>query len=283
MLHFPDALLDAWLDEDSPYGDLTTEWLAFGSRQARLEVVVRGATVCACSEEAAKLAARCGGHVTLCATSGSVLDDGAVLLSAEGEARGLFRAWKPVQNLLEYACGIATHTRDVVDVAYAAHPGIQVLATRKNPPGLKKLVVKAVLAGGAQMHRLGTSETFLAFPQHMRFCGGAAGLAKVLPNLRKALIEKPLAVEVADLNEARLMAEAGARLLQFDKQPASQLARWAARLRAEYPHLRLLAAGGIRLGNVAEYAISGVDGLVLSSLYQAPPADLGVRLYPIDE
>lgn len=282
MLHFPDALLDAWIDEDSPYGDLTTKWLGLDDRHTRMEIVVRGTTVCACSEEAAKLVERCGGQVAACAVSGSVLETGAVLLSAEGEACGLFRAWKPVQNLLEYACGIATHTREVVEAARAMHPGVQVLSTRKHPPGLKKLVVKSVLAGGAQMHRLGTSETFLAFPQHMNFCGGVDGLAALLPGLRESLIEKLVAVEVADLDEARIMAEAGVDLVQFDKQPAKVLVHWVTQLRAEYPHLRLLAAGGIRLSNVAEYAATGIDGLVLSSLYQAPPADLGVRLYPVD-
>ena len=283
MMHFPDALLDAWLDEDSPYGDLTTECLRLGDQPARLEAHVRGATVCACTEEAGRLVERCDGRVALCAVSGTALDDGKILLRAEGPARGLFRAWKPVQNLLEYACGIASHTRTVLNVARAARPHVQLLATRKSPPGMKKIVVKAITAGGAQMHRLGTSETFLAFPQHMAFCGGAEGLSGLLPGLRDSLVEKSLAAEVGDLGQALLVAKAGANLLQFDKQPAAVLARWVAQLRGEYPHLRLLAAGGIRLDNVAEYAATGVDGLVLSSLYQAPPADIGIRLCPADD
>jgi len=51
-------------------------------------------------------------------------------------------------------------------------------------------------------------------------------------------------------------------------------------IRTCWPRVRLLAAGGIGTGNIADYAATGVDGLVLSSVYRAEPADIGVRLAP---
>jgi molybdenum transport protein len=49
-------------------------------------------------------------------------------------------------------------------------------------------------------------------------------------------------------------------------------------LKTAFPALKVLMAGGIRRDNVEAYAASGVDGIVLSSLYHAKPADLGVRI-----
>jgi molybdenum transport protein len=56
---------------------------------------------------------------------------------------------------------------------------------------------------------------------------------------------------------------------------------WCEQIKGRYPPIAVLAAGGIRPDNVENYALSGVDGLVLSSVYHAPPADLEVRIVAI--
>ena len=96
---------------------------------------------------------------------------GTVFLEGRGPAAGIHLAWKVSQTLVEYASGIATRTRRIVEAARAEAPDIAVACTRKNFPGTKEISVKAVLAGGAQMHRLGLSETLLVFPEHATFLG----------------------------------------------------------------------------------------------------------------
>jgi molybdenum transport protein len=93
-------------------------------------------------------------------------------------------------------------------------------------------------------------------------------------------VEKSLVVEVKDADQARLAARAGVDVLQFDKFSPAELRERVAEIHACCPRVRLLAAGGIGLGNIADYA-TGVDGLVLSSIYRAEPADIGVRLAPL--
>ena len=73
-------------------------------------------------------------------------------------------------------------------------------------------------------------------------------------------------------------AQAGADVVQFDKVTPEQLARIVPELRAVYPDIPLLAAGGIHGGNAAAYAASGVNALVTSSLHHAKPADIGVKI-----
>ena len=49
-------------------------------------------------------------------------------------------------------------------------------------------------------------------------------------------------------------------------------------LKAINPHVMLIAAGGVNLGNAAEYAATGVDGLATTCLHFAKPLDMSVRM-----
>ncbi|TEA80285.1 ModD protein [Allopusillimonas ginsengisoli] len=278
-LFFETSMLDAWLEEDVGFFDLTSTLLDVGNRPARISWVARQPMTLACTEEVARMVRQRGGSVSLCLPSGQRVEPGTVAVVAQGDAQPLLDCWKVGQNLLEYACGVATRTRTMVDAAARANPGVGILTTRKHPPGLRRVVQKAALAGGAFPHRLGLSETVLVFPQHRALMpGGWAELRKALDVHRPHLVEKKIVIEADTYEDACEAARCGADVIQFDKVEPAQLAQWCPLLRAEWPSLGLLAAGGIRQHNVAEYAASGVDALVTSSLYFGPPADVGVNV-----
>ncbi|MGO2132537.1 MAG: ModD protein [Halomonas sp.] len=214
---FTQADIDAWITEDAPLIDLTSHALGLDEQPSRRTIVTRADTVAACTEEATRVIEQCGGKLINRVDSGTLASAGSTLLDAEGPAQALLRAWKVAQNLLEYACGVATATRQLVTKVRNESTHCTVLTTRKHPPGLKRLGLKATLAGGAEA-------------------------------------------------------------IQFDKASPEQLTIWCHQLRSKHPVLTLLEAGGIHAGNAQAYARSGVDALVTSSLYQAPPADLGVQL-----
>lgn len=275
---FDHATIDAWIAEDAPLVDLTTHLLAVGGQQARMNLSIRNASVAACTEEAARIVQHCGGQVEHFLPSGTPVAADDVLLAATGPAADLLRAWKVAQNLLEYACGVAGATARMVQAVQAAAPGVAVLTTRKHAPGLRRIALKATLSGGAFPHRLGVGETVLVFPQHRALLGGWDALAGRLAAVAHALAEKKCVIEAHSLDEALHAAAAGADVVQFDKATPEALRAWCPPLRERHPHLRLLAAGGIHAGNAADYATSGVDALVTSSLHHAPPADVGVRV-----
>lgn len=278
---FDHATIDAWIAEDAPLVDLTTHLLAVGDGQARMRFTVRGEAVAACTEEAARIVHHCGGRVETLLPSGTHVAAGDVLLAATGDAAGLLRAWKVAQNLLEYACGVAGATARMVRAVQAAAPGVAVLTTRKHAPGLRRIALKATLSGGAFPHRLGVGETVLVFPQHRALLSGWEALAKRLAAAAPALTEKKCVVEAHTLEEALSAVAAGADAVQFDKAAPEDLRAWCPRLRALYPRVQLLAAGGIHAGNAVQYATSGVHALVTSSLHYASPADVGVAMQPL--
>lgn len=275
---FTQADIDAWITEDAPLIDLTSHALGLDNQASRLTIVTRADIVAACTEEAARVVERCGGSLINRVSSGTHVSAGKPLLDAEGPAHALLRAWKVAQNLLEYACGVATATHHLVASVRSESANCAVLTTRKHPPGLKRLGLKATLAGGAMPHRLGLGETLLVFPQHRALLDDWATLGKRITAMGNGLCEKKLVIEAETLEQAHAAIAVGAEAIQFDKASPEQLVSWCHQLRLEHPTLTLLAAGGIHAGNAPAYARSGVDALVTSSLYQAPAADLGVQL-----
>lgn len=267
-----DHQLQALLQEDAPYGDLTTHTLGLGAQAASLTFRARQPmTVCA-TEEACRLFELTGASAVRVAASGTALEAGSLLLQAHGTAASLHHAWKAAQTLVEWASGLATATAAIV----AAANGVAVACTRKNVPGTKALSAKAVRAGGGMLHRLGLSETVLIFAEHRLFLNEPPH--QTLQRLRRAQPEKKLAVEVADVAEALLWAQAGADVLQLEKFTPEALA--ACRVALDSSGLKasplLAAAGGIHAGNAAAYVAAGADVLVTSSPYWAPPRDVQV-------
>ncbi|MCX5590465.1 ModD protein [Alcaligenes endophyticus] len=275
---FEQNLIDSWINEDAPLLDLTSQVMGLHHQASQMTFIARGNYIVAGSEEVMRVITNCQGQVTDYLPSGTSCHAGQAILHCTGPAHALLRAWKVSQNIFEFACGIATQTHALVTTVKHHNSKAAVLTTRKHAPGLRKLALKATLAGGAMPHRLGLSETVLIFPQHRALLGDWQNIQAALQARQGELAEKTVVIEVETLEQAKQAIQAGADALQFDKVPAAQLTEWVSQLRPLHPHLRFLAAGGIRLDNAVAYACSGVDALVTSSLYYAPPADIGVRI-----
>jgi molybdenum transport protein len=67
-------------------------------------------------------------------------------------------------------------------------------------------------------------------------------------------------------------------VVQVDKMPVENLAVLADTIHREFHGVKLSAAGGITAENAAVYAGTGVDILVLSSVYFGKPADIQVTI-----
>lgn len=270
------ADLERLLDDDVPYGDLTTEALGIGGLAGVMEFTARDPMVLALAEDAAALLRLSGCEVELIATSGDRLTACAPILRAQGSASSLLRGWKVAQTLIEIWSGVATATREIVEAARAVSPGIAIACTRKNTPGTKRFAVAAVKAGGAVMHRLGLSETILVFAEHRAFLDEP--LAATVARLRRAAPEKKLITEVSSIDAALAAAEAGFDVLQLEKFAPPDVAAFVTQL-ATTPHRPIIAAaGGVNAGNAAAYAQAGADVLVTSAPYMAKPRDVQVRI-----
>ncbi|MDD3580514.1 MAG: ModD protein [Desulfobacca sp.] len=280
MFYLSDSMIDNLVKEDVPYLDLTTLLLGIGDRPGKIAFATREPTLICGTEEVQKILEKSGAEVLQFTPSGSFLPPGTTFLEAQGTAAGIHTAWKVSQNLLEYASGIATRTKLLVDRARQVHPPIQILTTRKHFPGTKELSIKAIVMGGAWPHRLGLSETILFFRQHLAFIGGIDQLGQRLAQLKARAPEKRIVVEAETYEEAVSLAKSGVEIIQLDKFKIEETSLIVKAIRKINPEIKIAAAGGVNVDNVAAVAATGVDMIVLSSVYFGKPADIRVDILP---
>jgi molybdenum transport protein len=280
-MYISEELIDRFIKEDVPYIDLTTLALGINGQKGRIQFFSRESAVACGMEEVVKILNGLNIDVIKTCSSGSIIEKDQIFLEGEGNSEDLHMAWKVSQNILEYSSGIATKTKKLVEKVSRVNPNVQVTATRKVIPGTKELSVKAVIAGGGFPHRLGLSETILIFKQHLNFLGGVEGLIKILKNVKARACEKKIIVEVENLNQAVQLCRNGIDGIQFDKISWNELKSHVHIIRDIDPSITILAAGGINESNIVEYAKTGVDAIVTSSMYYAGPIDIGCRIVPI--
>lgn len=279
MIYFTTAEIEQWLLEDAPYHDETTRALGITDQKGWLEVRAREEASILCgTEELVRMAALVGLTVVESQPSGYCAHKGERVMRLTGTAGALHQWWKVAVVLLSHLSGVASATRRVVDAICAVNPQIHLATTRKVPPGQRKLMVKAVLTGGGVIHRLGLSESVLVFAQHRAFLPADWPLTAVVNRLRQASTEKRIMLEAETESEALALATAGADVVQCDKLSPATLKRLVPALKAINPSIVVSAAGGITPSNAAEFAATGVDLLITSSVYHAPPVDFGVTM-----
>lgn len=281
MIYFTDAEIDQLINEDIPYYDLTSLSVKLGSKVARISFATRQSTVICGTEEVLRIFEKFKIKPTLISLSGEHIEGGFKFLEGEGLANNVHAVWRTAGNLLEFASGVATHTKSLIETAHKANPDIAVVTTRKSLPFTKKLAVKAVRTGGGNIHRLGLSDSILIFDNHIKFLGGIGQLILKLPEIRHRAAGKSITVEVSNESDALSMARTSINALQLDHFTPKQIKKLIPEIRKENPTLKLIAAGNIDITNIADFAVTGVDTIVASSPYYGHPADFTILIEPV--
>lgn len=285
-MRFSNARIDAFIEEDVPYIDLTCEVLGIRNQPGEMEYFTRESCVLAGTDIARRIMRNFDCEVLAFSEDGQLVSAGQTFFTVRGAAADLHAAWKVCLNVFDHLSAVATKTRSMVDEVHAVNPECEVLTTRKSMPGAKDLLTCAVMAGGAFPHRLGLSETVLVFEQHLSFFGGFNRFVEELPRIKARCVEKKLFVE-ADAQRAIALARAssdghGVDGIQLDKVPVSELAELVRRIREIDPRITIIAAGGINPQNAGAYAACGVDGLATTAPFTAKPVDMSVRMKPLE-
>ncbi len=286
-MRFSNARIDAFIEEDVPYIDLTSEVLDIRNQPGEMEYFTRESCVLAGTDIARRIMRNLGCEVLASSEDGQLVSAGQTFFTVRGAAADLHAAWKVCLNVFDHLSAVATKTRSMVDAVHAVNPECEVLTTRKSMPGAKDLLTCAVMAGGAFPHRLGLSETVLVFEQHLAFFGGFNRFVEEMPRIKARCVEKKLFVE-ADAQRALALARAssdghGVDGIQLDKVPVSELAELVRRIREIDPRITIIAAGGINPQNAGAYAACGVDGLATTAPFTAKPVDMSVRMRPLEQ
>jgi molybdenum transport protein len=277
-----EADIDRLLEEDAYFGDLTMRALAIGEKPGRMIFTARCDLVLCGSDEASRLLSRLGASILFAAKPGTSIGKGALLLEAEGTAAALHAGWKTAQTLMEWASGVATLTREIVTAARLVAPRIAIVSTRKSVPFTRQLSLKAIIAGGAECHRLGLFDTIMLFDEHRPFLTKLKELKAIIARLKEYAPERAIMVEVTSEADAFGAAEAMADVIQLEKFAPDMVARVVQGIKKRVDGRPVIAAaGGINAQNAGDYAKAGADTLVTSAPFYAKPVDIQVRISPL--
>jgi nicotinate-nucleotide pyrophosphorylase (carboxylating) len=275
----PERIAAVALAEDGET-DITTVLTVPAGVGGEGRIEYRSGGVVAGAGYADAVARACDCRIEWRAPEGRMVAANAVIGVVQGPLGRILRAERPMLNLLQRACGIATVTRAYVDAV--ADTRCRILHTRKTAPGLRALDVAAVLAGGGAPHRFDLSHEVLVKDNHwqaLRMEGNT--LAAALAEGRQRGVAA-LQVEVETEGQLEEACAAGATRLLVDNQPPATVRAWAQRARELVPGIEIEATGGIALGNVREYAEAGADFVSIGALtHSVVAADIGLEIAPL--
>lgn len=271
-----DRTVRAALDEDAPWGDLTSEYLIPEGAVATAELVAREPGVFSGGAVFAAAFALTDPRVAVDVqvADGTPFAAGDVLATVTGPARALLTAERIGLNFTQRMSGIATLTARYV--AAVAGTGARIADTRKTTPGLRAFERHAVRSGGGRNHRFSLSDAVMAKDNHLALL--TRGGASVTEALREARTRLPhtahLEVEVDRLDQIEPVLAAGVDTIMLDNFSLEDLAAGVAQVAGRAV---VEASGGVSLDTVAAIAATGVDVISVGALtHSARALDLGL-------
>jgi nicotinate-nucleotide pyrophosphorylase (carboxylating) len=271
-----EEVVQSALNEDAPWGDVTSEHLIPATATATAELAARepgvfsGADVFA----AAFLLTDPSLDVQLFLEDGDSFVAGQELGVVTGSARSVLTAERIGLNFVQRMSGIATLTAKYVEAV--AGTKARIVDTRKTTPGLRAFERHAVVSGGGRNHRFSLSDAVMAKDNHLAIL--TAGGKDLTTELRRVKNELPhtmkLEVEVDRLDQIPPVLAAGVDIIMLDNFNLDDLRAGVALIDGKAV---VEASGGVNLDTVAAIAATGVDVISVGALtHSARALDLGL-------
>jgi nicotinate-nucleotide pyrophosphorylase (carboxylating) len=269
-------VVGAALEEDAPWGDLTSSALLPADATATADLVARepgvfsGGDAFTAAFALTDPALRIDVHVG----DGDEFSAGDVLASVSGSARSILTAERIALNFTQRMSGIASSTASYVRAV--ASTRARIADTRKTTPGLRAFERHAVVSGGGHNHRYSLSDAVMAKDNHLAVLQRSG--ADLATALREALSRLPhtthIVVEVDRLDQIAAVLDGGAHTVLLDNFSLEQLRAGVAAIGGR---AQVEASGGVSLDTVADIAATGVDVISVGALtHSARALDLGL-------
>ena len=269
-------IVGAALEEDAPWGDLTSATLlpvdaiATADLTAREHGVFSGGDVFSAAFSLTDPTLTIDLHVG----EGDEFGPGDVLASVSGSARSILTAERVALNFTQRMSGIATLTAQYVKAVEGT--GARIADTRKTTPGLRAFERHAVVSGGGSNHRYSLSDAVMAKDNHLAVLQRTG--ADLATALREALSRLPhtahVVVEVDRLDQIEAVLAGGAHTVLLDNFSLEDLRAGVALIG---DRATVEASGGVNLDTVRGIAETGVDVISVGALtHSARALDLGL-------
>lgn len=266
-----ERIIGAALDEDAPWGDITSEALVPAQATAKAQLAARepgtfsGVQLLETTFRLVDSSLSVDVHIH----DGETFDKGQALATIAGSARSILRAERIALNFVQRLSGIATQTASFV----AAAGNARIADTRKTTPGLRLLERQAVRDGGGYNHRSSLSDAILVKDNHLASVG--ADITGALKAIRaKVPHTTHIEVEVDRIDQIETVLAAGVDTIMLDNFTLDELREG---VKIVDGRALIEASGGVTLERIPEIAATGVDIISVGALTHSVRAlDLGL-------
>ena len=195
----------------------------------------------------------------------------SLLCELRGPARAMLTGERTALNFLQTLSGVATTTARYASVLEGSNT--KLLDTRKTLPGLRTALKYAVVCGGGSNHRVGLYDAYLIKENHIMACGSIAAAVSAARTLH---LDKPVEVEVENLDEYQEALAAGADIIMLDNFSYEDIHK-AVKMRSK--NVRLEVSGNITLEHLEKLVTTGIDYISSGALTKHVQAiDLSLRI-----
>lgn len=261
------------LEEDMPYGDVTTDNLISDGDFTEAKFIAKADGVIAGMPVAARVFTLIDGRTEfeILKSDGESAKKGDIIAVLHGPTAAVLKGERTALNLLQRMSGIATRTRTFVDLVQGYD--VSVADTRKTTPGLRYLEKYAVRCGGGRNHRYSLSDAVMLKDNHIAAGGG------ILSAVRKVRAQIPhtvkIEVEVENMDMVREAVEAGADIIMLDNMNEQKMAEAVAYI----AHRALVeASGDVTEERIRAIAETGVDIISIGRITHSVKAmDISLR------
>ena len=268
-----DAVIRAALEEDMPFGDVSTMAVMPEPRPGRVQLickqdgVVAGLSVFERTFQLIDPAAR----VERLVEDGAAVTCGQHLATVHADVRALLEAERVALNYLQRTSGVATYTARIARVLEGT--GTRLVCTRKTTPGMRLFEREAVRLGGGSLHRYGLSDGVLLKDNHI---DAAGGVAKAVAAARAyAPFVRKIEVEVETIEQVKEAVAAGADIIMLDNMDLDAM-REAIRVIDGAAEVEV--SGNVTMERAARLADLGVDYVSSGAItHSAPILDLSLK------
>lgn len=239
--HIEQLLLLA-LEEDCPFGDVTSESVGGLPEIAQAEIVTKEPCRVCGTPLIPPLSALVDDTIAvdILASDGSVLEVGGRIATLVGPLEKLLIVERVALNFLQHLSGISTHVAALV----ASAGELPLLDTRKTLPGYRELEKYAVRIGGGVNHRSSLSDQVLIKDNHVDGAGLSA--AELVERSKENRPEGVLVeVEVRTFAELEDVVRANPDVVLLDNMDGDLLRRSIAFVRERSPQLLIEISGNI--------------------------------------
>ncbi|ALC05468.1 putative nicotinate-nucleotide pyrophosphorylase [carboxylating] [Corynebacterium deserti GIMN1.010] len=278
MRHHIEKLVRAALDEDAPWGDISSQTFIPSAASVQAQLVAREPGVFSGS-----LLIDASFHlldptidVSLSVGDGEKFSAGDVLGTITGNARAILQGERIALNFCQRMSGIATLTSTYV--AEVAGTKARIVDTRKTTPGLRLVERQAVRDGGGFNHRTTLSDAVMLKDNHLAIIEASGqSITDALTTLKATLPHTTrVEVEVDRIEQIEPILAAGVDTIMLDNFTIEELIEGVELIGGR---AIVEASGGVNLNTVAKIAATGVDVISVGALTHSVRAlDLGLDI-----